>query len=81
MDKVINIDYIGIVKESGGEYSFERVDIQKSYELFDKLNAMANNPNRTVLDLQECFEMHFKHIKTQVYSYCYPYSYSLSYIN
>lgn len=80
MNQEINRDYIGVVKENDGVYSYERIDIQKSDELLNKLKAMANNPNRTVLDLQECFEMHFKHSKKQAYDCCLPYSYSSSYI-
>lgn len=80
MDQEINRDYIGVVKENNGVYSYERIDIQKSDELLNKLKAMANNPNRTVLDLQECFEMHFKHSKKQAYDCCLPHSYSSSYI-
>lgn len=81
MNQEINRDYIGVVKENDGVYSYERIDIQKSDELLNKLKAMANNPNRTVLDLQECFEMHFKHSKKQAYDCCLPYSYSSSYID
>lgn len=80
MNQEINRDYIGVVKENDGVYSYERIDIQKSDELLNKLKAMANNPNRTVLDLQECFEMHFKHSKKQAYDCCLPHSYSSSYI-
>lgn len=80
MNQEINKDYIGVVKENDGVYSYERIDIQKSDELLNKLKAMANNPNRTVLDLQECFEMHFKHSKKQAYDCCLPHSYSSSYI-
>lgn len=80
MNQEINRDYIGIVKENDGVYSYERIDIQKSDKLLNKLKAMANNPNRTVLDLQECFEMHFKHSKKQAYDCCLPHSYSSSYI-
>lgn len=81
MNQEINKDFIGVVKENDGIYSFERIDIQKSDELLDKLKAMEHNPNRTVLDLQECFEMHFKNSQKQSYDCCLPHSYLSSYID
>lgn len=81
MNETINKDYIGVIKENNGTYSFERINIKKSEALLNKLQAMAKNPNRTVLDLQECFEMHFKHNSKQAYDCCLPYSYSSSYID
>lgn len=80
MEKQINMDYIGAVKEHDGEYKFERIPILKSLEIKGQLQAMRESPNRTLLDMQEAFAMKFKTDK-QGYKCCLPYSYDDSYIN
>ncbi len=81
-EKEINIDYIGVVKENNGVYSFEQIEVQQTVELLGKLKAMLHNPNRTLMDMQECLEMHFKHSRKCAYQICPPYwSYSLAYID
>lgn len=80
MEKQINMDYIGVVKEYNGGYKFEQIPIVKSLEIKEQLKAMCKNPNRTLLDMQEAFAMQFKTDK-QGYGCCLPYSYDDSYIN
>lgn len=78
--KEINIDYIGVVKENNGVYTFEQVPIIKSLEIKEQLRAMCENPNRTLLDMQEAFAMKFETDK-EGYRCCLPYSYRDSFIN
>ena len=78
--KKINIDYIGVVKEDNGAYKFEQMPIIESVELKETLKAMCNNPNRTLLDMQDAFAMQVN-TENKVYNYCLPYSYSSAYID
>ena len=80
MERKINIDYIGVVKENNGHYTYEQVDIQESKELFVTLDAMCKNPNRTVLEMQDCFAAHFGTKPQTAYDCCLPYDYDSSYI-
>ena len=41
MKRQINIDYIGVVKENNGSYTYEQIVIQKSRELLTALDAMC----------------------------------------
>ncbi len=79
-EKEINIDYIGVVKGNNGEYKFEQIPIIKSLEIKEQLRAMCENPNRTLLDLQEAFAMKFRTDK-KAYNCCLPYAYSSAYID
>ena len=80
MERKINIDYIGVVKENNGHYTYDQVDIQESKELFVTLDAMYKNPNRTVLEMQDCFTAHFGTKPKTAYDCCLPYDYDSSYI-
>lgn len=83
INEKINFDFIGVVKENNGNYHYEKVDLLKSNALLTDLEAMYKNPNRTVLDMQNLFIEYFD---TNTYSksffnWCFPYSYSSSYID
>ena len=78
--KGINFDYIGVVKENNGVYTFEQVPIIESLEIKEQLRAMCKNPNRILLDMQEAFAMKFGMDK-EGYRSCLPYSYGDSFIN
>lgn len=80
MKQKINIDYIGVVKENEGCYTYEQVEIKRSEELMVILEAMLKNPNRTLLDLQDCFTTHFGLKPKTAYDCCLPYAYDSSYI-
>jgi hypothetical protein len=80
MEKKINIDYIGVVKENKGSYTYEQIVIQKSRELLTMLDAMCKNSNRTVLEMHDCFTAHFGVKPKTAYDCCLPYDYDSSYI-
>lgn len=80
--KKINVDYIGVVKESDNRkvsYIHEPIE-NKFHWLIDIMVEMEKNPNMTVLDMQRYIEREFKNSQ-RGFNYCYPYSYSSSYIN
>ena len=80
MEPKINIDYIGVVKENNGSYTYEQVGIQESKELLVALDAMRKNSNRIVLEMQDCFTAHFGTKPKTAYDCCLPYDYDSSYI-
>lgn len=79
----IYIDYIGVVVENpDGFLEYKKFPIDKPYNgLYEELKAMADNENRSVLDLQNKFELYFNKNRSQMYfNYCYPEQYDLSYV-
>lgn len=77
----INVDYIGVVKTTTSGYVvFTKMPITNEYmELVRMLEDMVSNPNMSVLDMQGHFNREFRCCQ-RGYNYCYPYSYSSSYI-
>lgn len=84
MKERINVNYIGVVStESDNKELYKHVPIENKYsELIAKLEDMAKNENRTVLDMQVYFEELFpKNSSSKWYNYCHPYAYNSSYID
>ena len=79
---IINVDYIGVVKTTKeGRVIFKKETINKEYqELLGQLKDMVSNPNITVLDMQTHFNSEIRNAP-RGYNYCYPYTYSSSYVN
>ena len=48
----INIDYIAIIRQDGNLVKYEQIDIPKPEGLLSDLEAILNNPDGTILDLQ-----------------------------
>lgn len=82
-EKIINKDYIGVVKENNGSLLIEKVPIDQNLILIKELEAMRDNPNKTVIDMQNHFAEHYPkdrhHGKS--FSYIYPASYYNAYIS
>lgn len=76
----VNFDHIDVIKENDGRVCFESIIIPKDVELLSELKAMVENPNRTVLDMQNRMSLHFNRNNRMGYSYIHPYSYSSSYV-
>lgn len=79
----INIDYIGVVVENpDGFLEYKKIPIEKPYnELYEELKAMADNENRSVLDLQNRLERSFdREYRNKFYHYCHRYTYNSSFI-
>ena len=84
MKERINVNYIGVVStESDNKELYKHVPIENKYsELIAKLEDMAKNENRTVLDMQVYFEELFpKNSSSKWYNYGHPYAYNSSYID
>lgn len=83
MEDVINKDYIGIVKEDNGVLLVKKIPIDQDAILMKELAAMRDNPNKTVIDMQNHFAEHYpKDIyNAKSFSYIYPASYDGAYVN
>lgn len=77
----INVDHINVIKENDGRVCFESLLIPRDVELLSELEAMVDNPNRTVLDMQHRMALAFNVNNRRSYNYIYPYSYSSSYVD
>ena len=80
---MINIDYIGVVTEDSTtkKLQYRQIPIEKEYnELIHELEDMVKNENRTVLDLQSHFKLKFHENPSIGYSFCWPYSYSTTWV-
>ena len=77
----VNKEYIFVVlKQSNGDLELVKEKITNDYiDILDKLQEMCKNPNRTLLDMQQCFERVF--YQQRYLNVCMPYSYSASYIS
>lgn len=80
-EKKINIDYVGVVRERNGQYVYEKEGIAKSEFLIKELERMANNPNRSVLDLLDCFKTQFGKNPIRWINCCWPNAYDDSYVS
>lgn len=79
----INIDYIGLVVENpDGLLEYKQIPIEKPFnKLYEELRDMVNNENRSVLDLQNRFELSLNKNRCQIFfQYCYPDDYDLPYV-
>lgn len=79
--KAMNKNYIGVVTRTENDnLCLKQVNISKEHtDLLAKLQDMCNNPNRTLLDMQNEFVRTFT--KKEFFYLCLPYSYSSSYID
>ena len=76
----MNKNHIAVIsKKNDGILEFTREEISNNYiDVLNKLEEMLNNPNRTVLDMQQCFSNSFR--RKEYFNLCLQYSYSASYI-
>ena len=79
-DKKVNIDYICVIRQNGNKTTFDTIDIPTSSELVSKLEAMVENDNVSVLDLQAQMDNAFANSSRGNLNYVAPYSYHDSYI-
>ena len=91
-EKIINKDYIGVIREKNGVLCYCEVDIPQEDALIKEIDAIKKNDNRTLLDVQqrfvrayprECFNADGYSIWSPngYYNYLYPYSYKSAYVN
>lgn len=81
MAKTVNVDFISCVaKNSNGKLIYKEVPVSKpNKEILATIESMIDNPNRSLLDLQEYASR--LHYTGDYHHICMPYSYSASYIN
>ena len=77
----VNRDYIGIIKNVNGCVKFVKEEIQQKTALVNELKAMAENPNRTIFDLQSRMDSEFIPSTRNFIDYLAPYSYSDAYVS
>lgn len=80
---IINKDFIGVVEDNNGFLLFKKIPIEQDIILIKELEAMRDNPNKTVIDMQNHFAEYFPQDINSVerFSYIYPASYSDAYIS
>ncbi len=91
-EKIINKDYIGVIREKNGVLYYCEEDIPQEDALIKEIDAIKKNDNRTLLDVQqrfirayplECFHSDGCSILSPngYYNYIYPSSYKSAYVN
>ena len=77
----VNEKYVlALVENSDATLSVRRMDIPSSEVPIAKLEAMVDNPNRTVYDMSSYFYSLFSP-KVKAFAFCYPSEYNDSYID
>lgn len=76
----INETHILVLKVQNGVFQVASVPLEDTSFVINELNAAADNPNKTLMDVQSVFQNNFQCLKSG-YGYLYPYAYSSSYVN
>lgn len=71
-----NIDFIGVVTSDGTHQQYSEIPIEKSQSIIDELKTFLDNPDSTVIEMQEKFLEHFPEKKS--YNFCHPWGYTSS---
>lgn len=90
--RIINRHYIGVVREVNDYLKYEEVDIPQEDILIGEIEAMKENDNRTLLDVQQRFTIAYPRECIHAdgwsilspdgyYNYLYPHSYRDAYVN
>lgn len=91
-DRIINKDYIGVIRERNGVLYYCEVAIPQEDVLITEIDAMKKNDNRTLMDVQQRFVRTYppECVKADgysiwspdgLYNYLYPSSYKSAYVN
>ena len=75
MKRQINIDYIGVVKKEGENYLYEEREITANQELIDKLQAIAEDDTKSILNMQACMHEAFGDAPKPVHRVALPENY------
>ncbi len=92
MDRIINKDYIGVVKEENGYLKYYEVDIPQDDAIINEIDEMIDNDELSVLDVQKKFisfyptncNIYGRHTDSYpngYYDYLYPIEYMAAYVN
>ena len=78
--KEVNRDYLCVLRKHGNLVKFVQEPIEQSVALESMLKTTLENPNMSVLDLQDQMMMAFKEDNRPYISYLSPYSYDSSFV-
>ena len=75
--RIINRDFIGVIKDEGGRFKYDEVEIHYPRELVAAIEAMSKDDDCTIMDVQGIFLKYYpkQTINERFYHYIYPYSY------
>lgn len=81
--RTINRHYIGVVKEIEGSLKHVQIDIPQDIILIEEIDAMKDNVNRTLMDVQQRFTEVYPEDQyyCRHYDYLYPREYSDAYVS
>ncbi|MBP3510858.1 MAG: hypothetical protein J6K19_02305 [Prevotella sp.] len=81
-DGIVNKDYVCVVKDNNGVLLIKKIPVDHDTILIEELEAMRDNPNKTIIDMQNHFAEHYpKELHSgKGFSYIYPASYNDAYI-
>lgn len=82
-ERIINRHYIGVVKEINGSLKYVEVDIPQDSILIEEIDAMKENENRTLMDVQQRFTASYPVEKYEGthYNYLYPRKYGDAFVS
>ncbi len=82
-ERTINRHYIGVVKEINGSLKYIEVDIPQDSILIEEIDAMKENENRTIMDVQQRFTESYpkEQYYGRHYDYLFPQKYSDAYVS
>lgn len=78
--KEVNRDYLCVLRKYGNLVKFVQEPIEQSFALESLLKTILENPNMSVLDMQDQMMMAFKEDNRPYISYLSPYSYDSSFV-
>ena len=80
--RTINRHYIGVVKEINDYLKYVEVDIPQDDILIEEIDAMKENENRTIMDVQQRLNEVYPvdKFRYRSYDYLYPNGYSSAYV-
>ena len=76
----INIDYIGVVRKKEENYLYEEREITTNKKLIDKLQAIAEDDTKSILDMQECMHEAFGDTPKPVHRVALPENYDTFFV-
>ena len=82
LERIANRHYVGVVREINDKLVYEEVDIPNDEILIGEIEAMKENNNRTLLDVQSLFMEFYpeESFKSKYYDYLYPRKYNDAFV-
>jgi hypothetical protein len=82
VNRIINCHFIGVVKEVNDSLKYFEVEIPQDDILIEEIEAMKNNENRTIMDVQQRLNEAFPvdKFRYRSYDYLYPNGYGSAYV-